>query len=141
MVAQTMLGVASVFVMGLVGRKIWSPRVGLWAALLAAVYANFWTYDPLVISESMGILAGALMVLMAYRAWDAPNVKNMLWLGLTFGLAALVRSEFVLLMPFVVIPLVIRAMPGRAVKDRIGYCGLVGVDRAAGGVAVGRSAT
>jgi hypothetical protein len=121
MVAQTLLGVASVFVMGLVGRKVWSPRVGLWAALIAAVYANFWVYDPLVISESMGILAGALMVLMAYRAWDKPTLKNMVWLGITFGLASLVRSEFVLLTPFIVIPLVIRAMPGRAVKDRVGY--------------------
>ena len=121
MVAQTLLGTASVFVMGLVGRKVMSPRVGLLAALIAAVYANFWIYDPLVISESMGILAGAVMVLMAYRAWERPKLANMVWLGVTFGVAALVRSEFVLLMPLVVIPLVIRAMPGRAVKERIGY--------------------
>ena len=121
MVAQTLLGTASVFVMGLVGRKVMSPRVGLLAALIAAVYANFWIYDPLVISESMGILAGALMVLMAYRAWDDPKLGNMLWLGLTFGIAGLVRSEFGLLMPLVVIPLVIRAMPGQAVMKRLGY--------------------
>jgi 4-amino-4-deoxy-L-arabinose transferase-like glycosyltransferase len=127
MVAQVLLGVASVFVMGLVGRKVMSPRVGLIAALIAAVYANFWVYDPLVISESMGILAGAVMVLMAYRAWDCPNLVNMVWLGITFGLAALVRSEFVLLMPLVVIPLVVRAMPGRAVKDRIGYVAASGL--------------
>jgi hypothetical protein len=106
--------------MGLVGRKIVSPRVGLLAALIAAVYANFWVYDPLVLSETMGILAGALMVLMAYRAWEKPTLSRMVWLGVTFGLAGLTRSEFGLLMPFVVIPLVIRAMPGRAVKDRIG---------------------
>lgn len=121
MIASTLLGTGTVFVMGLVGRKIVSARVGLVAALIAAVYANLWVYDPLVLSESMGILAGAIMVLMAYRAWERPTLSRMAWLGVTFGLAALVRSEFALLMPFVVIPLVIRAMPGRAVKDRIGY--------------------
>jgi 4-amino-4-deoxy-L-arabinose transferase-like glycosyltransferase len=121
MIASTLLGTASVFVIGLVGRKIVSARVGLLAALIAAVYANLWVYDPLVLSESMGILAGAFMVLMAYRAWEKPTLSRMVWLGVTFGVAALVRSEFALLMPFVVIPLVIRAMPGRAVKDRIGY--------------------
>lgn len=121
MIASTLLGTGSVFVMGLVGRKLVSMRVGLIAAGIAAVYANFWVYDPLVLSESMGILAGAVMVLMAYRAWDNPNIKNMVWLGVTFGVAGLVRSEFALLFPLVVIPLVIRAMPGRAVKDRVGY--------------------
>jgi len=128
MVASTLLGTASVFAMGLVGRRLVSARVGLIAALIAAVYANFWAYDPLVLSESMGILAGAVMVLMAYRAWDKPSLVNVVWLGVTFGVAGLIRSEFALLFPLVVVPFVIRAMPGRAIKDRIGYlfaCGAV----------------
>ncbi len=128
MVASTLLGTASVFVMGLVGRRVVSARVGLIAALIAAVYANFWVYDPLVVSEPMGILAGAVMVLMAYRAWDKPSLVNVIWLGVAFGVAGLIRSEFALLFPLVVVPFVIRAMPGRAVKDRIGYlfaCGAV----------------
>ena len=116
--ATTGLGVASVFMMGLVGRKIGGPRVGLIAAGIAAVYANFWVYDPLVISEPMGILAGTVVVLLAYRAWDEPTLKRVVALGAACGVASLVRSEFALLLVFLMVPFVISRLKGRSIKER-----------------------
>jgi hypothetical protein len=69
MIASVMLGTSSVFVMGLVGRKIAGARVGIITALIAAVYANFWVHDSVGTSESMGILACGILILLAYRAW------------------------------------------------------------------------
>jgi hypothetical protein len=120
MIASVMLGTASVFVMGLVGRKIAGPRAGLIAAAIAAVYANFWVNDPVVTTESMGILAGAALMLVAYRAWEQPTWQRAVWVGTVGGIAALVRAEFVLLLPLVLVPFVVRRLAGRSIKERVG---------------------
>ena len=126
MIASVLLGTASVFVMGLVGRKIAGPRAGLIAAAIAAVYANFWVNDPVVTTESMGILAGAVLVLVAYRAWEKPTWQRLVWVGVVGGIASLVRAEFVMLLPLVVLPFVVRRLAGRSIKERVGLLALTG---------------
>jgi 4-amino-4-deoxy-L-arabinose transferase-like glycosyltransferase len=91
--------------MGLLGRRIASPRAGLVAAGIAAVYPNFWLNDGLVMSETLVILTTAVVVLAAYRFWQAPRRATAIALGATLGLAALTRAEDILLVPLVVIPL------------------------------------
>jgi hypothetical protein len=127
MIASTLLGTATVFVMGLIGRRIAGPRTGLIAAGLAAVYANFWVNDAVVTSESLAILVVAITVLLAYRAWDQPTLQRILVLGAFGGLACLVRSEVVLLLPLIIIPLVIRRLGGQSVWKRVGYVAAAGV--------------
>jgi hypothetical protein len=127
MIASVLLGTGSVFMMGLVGRKIAGPRAGLIAAGIAAVYANFWVNDPVVTTESMGILAGAVLVLLAYRAWEKPTWQRVAWVGVAGGLASLVRAEFVLLLPLVLVPFVVRGLAGRSIKERLGMLVASGV--------------
>jgi 4-amino-4-deoxy-L-arabinose transferase-like glycosyltransferase len=102
-----LLGSASVVVIGLVGREVAGPRVGLIAAGLAAIYPNIWSHDGMLLSESMAIFTVALVLLLAYRYWHQPSPARILWLGVACGLAALSRPELLLLVPFVLLPLVL----------------------------------
>lgn len=100
------LGTATVVVIGLVGREVVGPRVGLIAAAVAAVYPNIWSHDGMLQSESLAILLVVVVLLLAYRYWARPSLRLLAALGVACGLAALTRSELLLLVPFVVVPLV-----------------------------------
>ncbi|HZP30783.1 MAG TPA: glycosyltransferase family 39 protein [Acidimicrobiia bacterium] len=112
MIASCLLGAATVFVCGLLGREVAGgadagERAGIVAAVVAAVYANLWIQDPLVTSESITMLMVAISVLLAYRLWRAPNLWRAVWFGVACGLASLTRAEVILFLPLVLIPLVL----------------------------------
>jgi len=104
-VMSCILGAATVGVVGFAGRRIAGPRSGLAAAALAAVFPTMWMPDGWVLSETMAMFAVAVVILAAYRCWDDPNRATAAWLGAALGLAALSRSELVLLGPLIAVPL------------------------------------
>ena len=53
MIASCILGSSTIAVIGLAGRRIAGPIVGIVAAFLAAVYAHLWLNDALVVSETI----------------------------------------------------------------------------------------
>jgi hypothetical protein len=120
-IATLLLGCATIVVVGLVGRTIGGDRVGIISALLAAFYANFWMYDGWVMSESMSILVTALIVLLAYKVWREPTLQRVIGLGALCGFATLIRSELLILAPFLMVPFVVRRLGGQAVKKRVGW--------------------
>ena len=92
-------GIATVAVIGLIGRRVGGNRVGLIAAAVAAVYPNLWINDGLVMSESVSCLMVAL-ALWALLTWaHRPRLRTAAWVGLAIGLGALARSELVLFIP------------------------------------------
>ena len=111
LLVSTLLGAASVLVAGLAGREIGSrweqggERLGLLAAVLVAVYPNTFRYDGMLLSESMVILTVLVTVWLAYRYWHHPTRWRMAAVGAMVGLAALSRSELVLFVPLLVLPL------------------------------------
>ncbi len=105
--AITVLGIATVAVIGLVGRDIGrrlgsgahGDRVGLVAAAIAVIYPNLWVNDSLVMSETPAMLLVALCLLAVLR-WDRrPGWPIALLTGVLVGLAALTRSELALFVP------------------------------------------
>ena len=104
--AMTLLGITTVLVIGLTGRRLASPmgvaaaeRTGLIAAAIAAVYPNLWINDSLVMSETLAILLVALALFVAVGHHANPTVGSGALLGLLTGLGALTRSEIALLIP------------------------------------------
>lgn len=92
-------GVATVAIIGLVGRRVGGNRVGLIGAAVAAVYPNLWISDGLVMSESVSCLLIAL-ALWAILVWvDQHTMRSAVLIGVAIGLGTLARSEVVLFVP------------------------------------------
>jgi hypothetical protein len=99
------IGGATVVLVGITGKEIAGPRVGLIAAVLAAVYPNVWFYDSVVMSETFILLTTTLAILVAYRFARRRSVGLAIGLGVAVGVAALTRAESILLVPLLVVPL------------------------------------
>jgi len=78
---MAVFGAAVVLLIGMVGRSVGGNRVGWIAAAVAAVYANLFVNDGLVMSETLATLAVALAILLAYRFGRKPTWGNAAWLG------------------------------------------------------------
>jgi 4-amino-4-deoxy-L-arabinose transferase-like glycosyltransferase len=77
------------------------------AAGIAAVYAGFWVYERALLSETLLLLVVAVMIFLAYGYLGRPSVGRAAALGATCGLAAMTRSEQVLILPLLVVPLIL----------------------------------
>lgn len=106
-VFSCLLGALCVAVVGLTGRRIGGPNTGLVAAGLAAVYPGMWINDPLLMSETTGILMCSVVLWLAYRFWDRRGYLDAIWLGTATAGAALARAELALLAVLLVAPLIL----------------------------------
>jgi hypothetical protein len=52
----------------------------------------------------MYVLSTAVAVLLAYRFWDTPRVRNAVFMGLGIAFAAMSRAEAISLFPFLAVP-------------------------------------
>lgn len=112
---MAVLGTFLVFLIGLLGRRIGGVRVGLVAALLAALYPNLWVNDALVMSETVTGVTVVLALLLAYSLRDRPRTAAAIGCGALCGLAALARAELVLFVPLLAVP---AALTARSVGRR-----------------------
>lgn len=115
-VVSSLLGAATIVAAGLLGRRVGGERIGLIAAAIAAVYPPLVVLDGALRSESLYVPLIAFAVLAAYRLRDRPSTGRALALGGLIGLAALTRSEALLLLVLLLAPLAL-LLP-RAVRAR-----------------------
>jgi len=99
------LGAGTVIVIGVVGRTVINARVGIVAAAIAALYPNIWVPDGSLQAETMSMFLTAVVVLLAYRYLERPSLGRLASVGAVCGAAALARSELILLVPLLVVPL------------------------------------
>jgi 4-amino-4-deoxy-L-arabinose transferase-like glycosyltransferase len=92
-----LIGAGNVALIGLLGRRVLSPAVGIVAASLAAIYPMFLQPEGTLMAEALYAPLIALVLLLAYRAWDAPTTKHFVALGVAIGFATLARAEGLLL--------------------------------------------
>jgi peptidoglycan/LPS O-acetylase OafA/YrhL len=105
-VVSCLLGAGGIVAMGLAGRRIGGERVGLIVAAFTAFSANVFPFDAMVVSETLVVSTTAIVLIAAYRWWDKPTTGAAVAFGLAIGVAALVRSEAILLGPLIGLPLV-----------------------------------
>jgi 4-amino-4-deoxy-L-arabinose transferase-like glycosyltransferase len=108
-----LLGTIAVVLVGLVGRRIAGPRVGLIAAGIAAVYPQLFMVDGTLLAEALFAPLVVLALLLAYRLLERPTIADAAALGATIGLATLARSDGIMLLVLLVVPVAWRVGRGR----------------------------
>ena len=106
-----LVGAGVIVMIGLLARQLAGRAVGLTAAGIAAVYPALWINDGLVMAESLTVfcVAGAVWTALRYR--EDPSGRLAIQLGAWIGFAALARSESLLLVVLLVVPLMVLSHP------------------------------
>jgi 4-amino-4-deoxy-L-arabinose transferase-like glycosyltransferase len=95
------IGGAAIVLVGLLGRELAGRRAGMIAGGIAALYPIWWLSDSLILSEVLYVPLVAATLLLAYRLWRQPTPGRAVGLGVVGALAALTRSEGLLLLALV----------------------------------------
>ena len=103
------IGVALVFAIGLLARQLAGDAAGILAATLAALYPHLWISDSAIMPESLFCLLVVLGLLAAYRFHAHPTWLLAGTTAAAFSLAAMTRSEGVLYVAFLALPLALFA--------------------------------
>ena len=106
---SALLGTGTVVFVGLVGRAVAGARAGIIAALVAAVYPSMWAPDGALEAETLAMFTTALTLFFAYRYLQRPSWGRLAATGAGVGAAALSRSELILLVPLLLVPLALFA--------------------------------
>jgi 4-amino-4-deoxy-L-arabinose transferase-like glycosyltransferase len=117
------VGGAAIVLIALIGRRVGGERAGLAAAAIASIYPLLVAADGAPMSESLyGLLiAAALLVALKLRERRSAGVAAAL--GALIGLAALTRSEALLLLVLIGLPLTGRSW--RAALALLAACAVV----------------
>jgi hypothetical protein len=128
-IVASLVGTATIVVVGCAARKVAGVRAGWFAAGLAAIMPTFFIYERELLSETLALLLVAIALLLALRFREQPSLGRALAVGLTCGLLALTRSEQVLLLALLLVPLLLLT-PGIARRNRwlwLGAAVVVGI--------------
>jgi 4-amino-4-deoxy-L-arabinose transferase-like glycosyltransferase len=113
-VVTALLGSVTVVAVGFLAHRLAGPRAALIAAAIAAFYPVFLATDSSLRTETLYTLLITLALLSAYRARERPTLARFAELGAVIALAALVRTEGLVLLLLLALPIAWRA--GRGVR-------------------------
>lgn len=95
---QSLFSTATIFIIYLIARNLFSKRAGFIAAVISAFYSSFIFYSGLILSETLQIFFAAIFVLTL-----SINFKNekrkYLWIGIWLGILALFRANILIFAP------------------------------------------
>ncbi len=109
------VGTSTVVLVAILARRLAGDLAGWIAAGLAAVHPLLWINDAMLMSESLYQPAVVIVMIAAVIYCEAPSRKRAAIVGVTIGLAALVRAEAALLGIVLLVPL---CLFGRIVMTR-----------------------
>jgi 4-amino-4-deoxy-L-arabinose transferase-like glycosyltransferase len=119
-----LLGAGTVFLLGLLGRKLAGDRVGLLAALLGAASPALWVNDSVLGLETLYCFLVVCALLAVYRFWRAPAMWPAIGIAASLALAALTRSEGTILFVLIAVPTVL-LVPALTLKRRLQFLGVM----------------
>ncbi len=127
--ATALLGVGTVVLIGLLGRRIAGDRAGLVAALLAAAYPPLWSNDAVIGLETLYCFLVLLALIAVYRFWRTPSMWGAVAIAVPLALASLTRSEGIILFTLLGVPtaLLVRSWDWGKRFRALGVMALIGV--------------
>ncbi|MCU1396577.1 MAG: hypothetical protein JWM34_5005 [Ilumatobacteraceae bacterium] len=96
---MTVIGIALIPLIAMLGRRIGGRRVGVLAAVIAAAYPNIWLSDALIMSETLLLFLVVVVLLLALRHQERFTIATALVLGVAIGVAGHARSEVLFFAP------------------------------------------
>ena len=100
---QALLGVVTVYLLFLLGCRLFGRREGYLSALIMALYGAAYFYTVILIKASLTVALSAAACLLAAMAVDSGKLRHFLGLGLLLGLLVLLRGNFLALIPVALI--------------------------------------
>jgi 4-amino-4-deoxy-L-arabinose transferase-like glycosyltransferase len=98
---NAVLGTATCLLVYLIGRSVWSHRVGIVAGLLAAFYAPLILFSIVPMKTALSVFLCAATLWLLLRALERPSLRSLLLLGVSCGLAVNVRENYFVLLPVI----------------------------------------
>ena len=108
-------GVLICFLVYLIGRRVVDENTGLVGAGLAAVYGYFIYYNAALMTETFFMVLVLLTLYLSLELKDDPTLIRWLGLGLSLGLASLLRQTVLLFVPFLLVWLFLE-LRGRGIR-------------------------
>ena len=97
--ADILYGTISLWLLFLIGRRMFSGRVGLMAAAVLAVWPSAVFLTGSLLTETLYVMLELLFVWLCLRAGDRPTLTRFVLAGLCAGLATLTRPNLLLALP------------------------------------------
>jgi 4-amino-4-deoxy-L-arabinose transferase-like glycosyltransferase len=91
------------FLVYLIGRRVADEVIGLVGAALAAVYGYFIYYSAALMTETFSIVLILVSLYLALEVKEKPTPLRWAMLGLSLGVAALLRQTVLLFVPFLLV--------------------------------------
>jgi len=120
---RMLMAIYGTMVVAAIGALVWrlaGRSTGLIATALAALYANFWMNDGLIMAETLAAGGVVGVLWCAYEVERSPRMRNLIALGVAVGITTLARAELLLLLPMVAIPIVWMSSVRRSRARRLG---------------------
>ena len=99
-IAQAFVGTASVFLVFLLGRAIFSEKIGLIASFISAFYPFFIFFTGLLLTETLFILLFLSLIYLLQRMMTTRKIHYVIGAGLIAGLCILTRPIIAYFLPF-----------------------------------------
>ena len=122
---SALIGSIGVFAIGWAAREIIDEKSGLIAAGVASIYAFLWLNDGLLMSETLVIPIAAIAVGLSARLYNKNSLCLLITFGAVGGLAVLTRAEFIIVIPFLALPILRNSH--QTLKKRLSRYFLVGI--------------
>ena len=102
--STAVLGSITVVLLGLLARRIAGDGAGILAAIFAAAYPPLWSNDSVIGLETLYCFLVVVALLAVYRFWKSPSLWWAVAIAAPLSLAALTRSEGVILLGLLAVP-------------------------------------
>jgi 4-amino-4-deoxy-L-arabinose transferase-like glycosyltransferase len=102
-VLNVALGVASCFLIFLIGKRMGGATVGLVACLVASLYKPFILYSVVPLKTALEVFLFALCIYLFLLVLDKPRSLAISFLGIASGLMVNVRPNFLILIPLLLL--------------------------------------
>lgn len=120
------IGLGSILLTYMLGRRLFDSKTGLVAASIHAIYPAMLYFESELLLDPLFTL---LFQIALYRIilWiESTTQRNLLWVGITIGLAAICRPTVLVLIPILLF-LIVRQRAGKELLIRSGLTFLVGL--------------